>query len=417
LKSFDHDLLLSGRDVFRGVFIVATAALHEISSDHTFPRTIGQVAGKQPGPSLVCIGAMHGNEPAGVHAIRRVLDRLEQGDIPVRGNFFGLIGNTQAFSESKRFTAHDLNRLWTPERMQELENKNTGMKLLQAEEREQLELFRELKQIMAQTRGELHFLDLHTTSAQSAPFGIFGDTLRNREFARNLPVPLVLGLEEALSGVMIEYLTNLGYIAVAFESGQHDARESVDNHESAIWISLVAAGLIDRTEAPDMEGHVKRLQRAANGLPHFFEVRYRRAISPRDHFQMKPGYKNFQPVEKGKCLATDRRGAVRAPYAAHILMPLYQGLGEDGYFLARPVKPLWLKISAFLRKLKLDRLVPLLPGVRQDPAVTSQLVVNRKIARYYPTEIAHLLGFRKKTIKGNALYVNKRSFSIKAPAR
>jgi hypothetical protein len=53
----------------------------------------------------------------------------------------------------------------------------------------------------------------------------------------------------------------------------------------------------------------------------------------------------------------------------------------------------------------------------QDPKVASQLVVNRKIARICPTEIAHLLGYRKKRVQGNRLLVNKRDFGMKAPAR
>lgn len=36
---------------------------------------LGCLRGARPGPTLVCIGGIHGNEPAGVQALRRVLAR------------------------------------------------------------------------------------------------------------------------------------------------------------------------------------------------------------------------------------------------------------------------------------------------------------------------------------------------------
>jgi succinylglutamate desuccinylase len=36
-------------------------------------RVLALLRGEQPGPTLLCIGGLHGNEPAGIYAIRRVL--------------------------------------------------------------------------------------------------------------------------------------------------------------------------------------------------------------------------------------------------------------------------------------------------------------------------------------------------------
>jgi hypothetical protein len=48
-------------------------------------------------------------------------------------------------------------------------------------------------------------------------------------------------------------------------------------------------------------------------------------------------------------------------------MPLYQALGDDGFFLVRKVKRFWLTFSALLRKLKVGHYMHLLRGVRRDP--------------------------------------------------
>ena len=68
-------------------------------------------------------------------------------------------------------------------------------------------------------------IDLHSTSADGLPFATVGDTMRNRRFAQNLPVTILLGIEEQLDGTMLEYLNNLGAVTLGFEGGQHDLKK------------------------------------------------------------------------------------------------------------------------------------------------------------------------------------------------
>ena len=92
----------------------------------------------------------------------------------------------------------------------------------------------------ADAEGDVYVLDLHTTSGPSPAFGVLDDTLANRAFAMQFPVPLVLGLEEELEGTLLNYLTTFGVISMGFESGQHEAPEAVDGAEAAIWTALAA---------------------------------------------------------------------------------------------------------------------------------------------------------------------------------
>ncbi|MBK6531787.1 MAG: succinylglutamate desuccinylase/aspartoacylase family protein [Deltaproteobacteria bacterium] len=39
----------------------------------------------RPGPTPVAVAGVHGNEPAGIEAARRVFARLERGGVAVRG--------------------------------------------------------------------------------------------------------------------------------------------------------------------------------------------------------------------------------------------------------------------------------------------------------------------------------------------
>jgi len=122
-------------------------------------------------------------------------------------------------------------------------------------------------------------------------------------------------------------------------------------------------------------------------------------------------------VRKGQLLARDYHGLVLAPHDARILLPLYQGQGEDGFFLARPVHPFWLRVSAVLRKLRAHVLVRYLPGVRTDPTDSEVLIVDTRVARVYPLEIFHLLGFRKVRHVGASLVVSRRRYDLAPPAR
>ncbi|HEX4952619.1 MAG TPA: succinylglutamate desuccinylase/aspartoacylase family protein [Thermoanaerobaculia bacterium] len=358
-------------------------------------RLIGRVQGGRPGPTLVAIGGIHGNEPSGVVALQRVVAELAPRAAEVAGEVIALKGNLAALAAGRRYMARDLNRLWLAERIEEIVARAARGLDARPEDHEQAELYRELLAAFEGARGRTYVLDLHSTSGAGAPFVVLCDTLPNRAFARRLPVPVVVGLEEQLEGTLLSFLSDLGHITIAFESGQHDAPTSVENAEAAVWIALETAGLIDGKKLGAPGRVLATLKASGAGLPRVAEVRYRHAIKPEDRFHMDPGYTNFKPVEKGQPLARDQRGAVRSPETGRILMPLYQPLGDDGFFLVRGFNPFWLKLSAVLRRLQADSIVHWLPGVTRHPERQATYRVNRKIARWYALEIFHLLGFRR----------------------
>lgn len=147
------------------------------------------------------------------------------------------------------------------------------------------------------------------------------------------------------------------------------------------------------------------------------EVRHRHAIVPEDHFKMEPGFKNFQAIRRGEVLAQDRTGALEARETGLILLPLYQPLGDDGFFIGREVKRFWLKLSALLRKLKIGHYVHLLPGVRRDSLNENVLIINTHIARILPLQVFHLLGFRRLRWTDEYLFVSRRAYDLVGPEK
>jgi succinylglutamate desuccinylase len=150
------------------------------------------------------------------------------------------------------------------------------------------------------------------------------------------------------------------------------------------------------------------LRDAVGKLPPVLEVRHRHEIRDEDRFTMRPGYSNFQPVSVDELLATDVAGEIRAPERGRVLLPLYQGLGNDGFFIVRDVRPFWLALSRWLRRMHADRIVTLLPGVRRAPDDHREFLADPRVARWFTVEVFHLLGYRKERPADGMLRFSRR---------
>lgn len=364
-------------------------------------RIIGRYRGTRPGPLVICVGGMHGNEPAGVVACRRVLAALEGRRPAFRGEWLALAGNIPALYRQRRFVDEDLNRIWLADRIRK---RAAGFLRNSVEAREQDELLSEIEAALARGGAGTYFVDLHTTSAMGSSFCVFADTLRNRRLARNLPGPLVLGLEEHLEGTLLNYVNDLGHVAVGFEAGQHASPESVDRHELAIWKTLSFAGCLSPRQVAMYTGSPASFQPG----PRVVEIRYRHGVEPDDGFVMEPGFRNLQPVESGRLMARDRSGPIRARSVGRVLMPLYQSQGSDGFFIVGDVSPIWLGISTLVRRLRLGLLAAYLPGVRPHPSIADALLVEWPLSGRIVTNLFHILGYRRRTGDGNTVVVQWR---------
>lgn len=372
------------------------------------PRELGRIVSARPGPTLIVLGGIHGNEHAGIAAAARVLERVRalDRDGAFDGELVALAGNLDALRERRRYHAKDLNRQWTPERVAALLSRPD--RDCDSEDREQRELLGAFDAAIERARGPVYFVDLHTTSASGIPFVLFGDTLPQRRFARAFPLPIILGLEEQVDGVVSQYLTRAGCISVAIEGGQHDDPASIDNLAACLWIALVEAGLCARDRVADEHARAHALLDARRGrLPRVMEVIERHAITADDEFRMAPGFANLDRVRRGQLLARDRRGEIRAVADGLVILPLYQGLGDDGFFWGRAVSEARLRTSEIVRRTHLDRALHWLPGVRRDPVHRDRLRVDTRIARVYPLDVFHVFGYRRIRQDGADLVVER----------
>lgn len=297
---------------------------------------IGRVRGDAPGPLLLCIGGLHGNEPAGVRALETMVEAIAARRGRVKGDFVAVAGNLPALEAGRRFIAYDLNRVWTPARVEEARSRHAADgRSPEPEDLEMARIIDMLDEVARRRRGPVCVLDIHTTSGGGGAFTTATDTARNKRFAMTVPVPLVMKLDEHLEGTFNSYMDHLGYRAAVFECGQHEEADARVRAASAVWLAIRAAGLLEDGDAPEAAAAFRTLGRVYRGLPRVLESTYRHPVEPRDRYRMRPGFRNFQPVHAGDVVGDDRLGEVVVPNSGRLLMPLYQEQGEDGFFVVR----------------------------------------------------------------------------------
>ncbi|QSE98016.1 succinylglutamate desuccinylase/aspartoacylase family protein [Fulvivirga lutea] len=373
--------------------------------DITNKRQIGRITGATPGPTLIFTAGIHGNEPSGVTALENVFNALKNYEGAIKGTVIGHKGNLRALNFNVRFIDEDLNRIWSKERLKQPFNPHSS------EAREQVELWQEIQDILSDNNGPYYFFDLHTTSGQTIPFLTVNDSLLNRRFTKNYPLPIVLGIEEYLKGPILSYINELGYVAFGFEGGQHSDGSSIIRHEHFIYTTLGITGVLSPHA---VQNHKNTLKELGKGRANYFEIFTYQHVPFSVDFEMKPSFKNFQKVKKGELLAILNGEKINSPTKAQIFMPLYQQQGDDGFFLVRPIPRFFLWLSKHIRKWY--KLLTLLPGVHANSADSSEIIVNTHVARFFPKQIFHLFGYRARQLKGHQYIMQNRETASRTAA-
>ena len=374
-------------------------------------RFIGHIRGKQPGPTLIFFGGIHGNEQSGVTALENVFKELENGDFTYHGSIYGLKGNLPALLKGKRFIEKDLNRIWTKsgiDSIKERENKD-----LSIEERELLEIFSLIQGVLVNEKGPYYFIDYHTTSSRTLPFITINDALINRRFSKLFPVPIILGIEEYLEGPLLSYINERGYVSLGFESGQHTEEMAIKNSIAFTWLTMVFSGFLSKTDIKDFKGYYEQLKKSAANNSSFYEIVYRHPIIDHKDFKMMEGFSSFEEVVQGTPMAIEKDEFIKAEKDTIIFMPLYQEQGEEGFFLIRKL-PTWaLTLSAFLRRTRFGSLLQALPGVSWANKEKESLLVNTRVAQFFTKPFFHLLGYRNRVLDKTHFIMNNRELTAK----
>lgn len=374
-------------------------------------RIIGHIKGKESGPTVVFFAGIHGNEPAGVFALHQVVRTLKLEQRSLAGECFAIAGNLKALENNVRYMDKDLNRIWSAD---EMSNSSEKTNCLYEDVSEQNELKALLTSILEKSKPPFYFIDLHTTSSPTSPFMVLNDSLLNRKFATNYPLPIILGIEEYLDGALLSYINELGYVSLGFESGSHDDIVSIQNSIDFVRYTLGLTGCVDYLPQ-ELEEIKLKIHNSGLVTNRFYEIYYQHDIEKEDVFNMFPGFSNFQKVPKGTQLAIENGETLITNKKRQIFMPLYQKLGSEGFYFIQSIPAVLLWISKLLRKVKLDHILAKMPGIRWKSRAKDTLIVDQRVAKYLAKSIFHLLGYRARQLdKAHLIVKNRESASRKS---
>ena len=288
-----------------------------------------------PGPSLVVLGAVHGNEVCGAHAIVRAIDDLTHGRLRLLRGRLTLVpvANPLAFAQATREGQRNLNRRFLPQPdPQDYEDRITH----------------QLAPLLAQHEV---LLDLHSFHTPGDPFAMVGP--RNNSGAREpfaraaeeMALARALGAQQVVEGWLEvydraaglrgelpddegigtnEYMRSQGGYAVTIECGQHEDPEAIDAATRAIHGAL----------AHQERAHVPAPPRFAGPAARLKDVVLRE--SPAD--RLAQDWHSFDAVQAGDVIAHRADGTpVAAPYAGCVRFPHPEAeVGQELFYLAAP---------------------------------------------------------------------------------
>ncbi len=297
-------------------------------------RLLGKIVGKEKGPLIICVAAIHGNEQIGVHAFRNVFSAIENHNINIKGKLVGLCGNIPAFATKRRFLDFDMNRVWSQEIIDDILR---GGSPIGAESLQVAALYDAIESELDDEYTDLILADLHATSADNGNFIVVPEDEGDHPVIKALQLPVVLEINKYLEGTLLAYYHHRGFVSFAFEGGTIGTDHAYQLHTSGLWEILDKSGMVTSHDHNVEDYYSKLLEATSSGLPKKVAVRYHHKVAPTDEFRMLPGYKNFQPVREGQLLAIDVDGDIYAPNSGMIFLPLYQPEGEDGFFIVEEV--------------------------------------------------------------------------------
>ena len=309
-------------------------------SERFHPETLNihQYASLQPGPKLLVLGAVHGNETCGTQAIQRLQRELEQGELIIEQGSLTLVPvvNPMAYRLQRREGDRNLNR-------------SMG---ITSEPKDYEDQIANVLCPLLQTQDAL--LDLHSFHTPGEPFALIGPAnnqgdlqpfdkaLEEGAMALNLGVNrFVEGwLETYAKGVAarqargipadIDYgvgttetMRRYGKIAVTLECGQHEEATAPEVAYQAIRRTLSHLGLVTANfPEPNSEAEIIRLYDVVDRL-------HANDTLARD-------WQSFEKITKGEVLAQREDGtALVADRDGWIVFPNPDAeVNQEWYYLA-----------------------------------------------------------------------------------
>lgn len=252
-------------------------------------------------PEVAVVGAIHGDEPCGARAVRRLLDADLDVERPVRL----IVANEAALDAGVRYLDTDLNRSFPGDPDAESHEARLAPELLDA-------------------LDGCSTLAIHSTQSYAEPFAVV-DSMDEvaRAVAPHLPVDVVIQTDAFTEGRLIEHPHTL-----EVEAGLQGSDGAADN---AYWLArafLTATGVVPAPGAEDVVD--------AGGREDVEVFRLRDRIPKPDAEAYEVFAHNFERVEAGEAFAAADDEQLRADESFYpVLLSPYGYRDQFGYVADR----------------------------------------------------------------------------------
>lgn len=272
----------------------------------------------QPGPHVLLMSLMHGNEIAGAAVLA---DLLRDNFWPARGRLTFGFANIAAFARfdpktplTARYAEEDMNRLWD------------DAQIFGVRRSAELDRVREIRPLVEQADV---VLDLHSMLWPSEPLLLCGSAARGKALALALGTPARVVADPGHTGGkrLIDYARFCGpgeATAILLEAGQHWEPAALAQTHATVFSLLRHTGLAEGGPAPEPARHFSQVTAAIT-------ARTNRFVFLRDFFggEVVPA--------AGTLIAHDGDEEIRTPYDdCMLVMPsLRVSLGHTAVRFAR----------------------------------------------------------------------------------
>jgi len=248
----------------------------------TLLKEIYSLTSSNPGPKVIILGGVHGNEICGVEAIRRLKDaiKLEKGELRM------IIANPAAVQKNVRYIEENLNRSFL------LNNPSESYEAKLA------------KELLSHLRWADYCLDLHASnSPNSEPF-IMAEP-RELPYTEFFPVKLfVSGGDKFYSGTSEDFMNNQGKIGISVECGYLGDQKSTEIAISCLQGFLVHLKMIEMVS-------LKRTEK--NHLRVFFQY------NNQEEFKLAKEFNDFEFVQNDQLIGHDGQKKISALKNSYVI--------------------------------------------------------------------------------------------------
>jgi predicted deacylase len=291
----------------------------------------------KPGPVLGVTACTHGNEPAGLAALKHLLD-IRIGERLRRGTLYLVANNLRATERyfdtfdiradeersaakrKARFIDRNMNRL--PETT------------LTGEDSDEYEVVRARTLAPIWRRFTIGF-DIHTTSEDSPPMMINGRNAFRKALVRGFPASFNVVISN-IDAVQIGMPASGFYGGVGsdipvflIEAGAHENPASFRRATECVLALLRNLGMIEGATRRTADAYKEYVVDAS-------------VVFPDASYALTNVLPNFGPVRKGDVLATGNGADIAAPFDGHALFcsqrTIPDSIAEEVMFLSRPAR-------------------------------------------------------------------------------